>query len=93
MPVGLIFNQPKAEEIGVKLDPNSSFEDLLKQCAVARDKGVTLTALAGTVPGNPGILAMSLASSTVYGSKPDWNADRLAGKTTFAGGEWLEAGG
>lgn len=94
MPAGLIFNQAKAQEIGVKLDATSSFEDFLKQCTVARDKGVTLTALAGTVPGNPGLLTMALASSSVYGPNPEWNADRIAGKTTFAGDKgWQQAVG
>ncbi|MEV7633965.1 ABC transporter substrate-binding protein [Pseudarthrobacter enclensis] len=92
MPAGLIFNQAKAEEVGVKLDSSSTFDDLLKQCTVAKDKGVSLAALAGTVPANPGILALTLATSSVYGPNPEWNADRAAGKATFAGEEgWQEA--
>lgn len=92
MPAGLIFNQAKAEEVGVKLDSSSSFDDLLQQCKVAKDKGVSLAALAGTVPANPGILALTLATSSVYGPNPGWNADRAAGKTTFAGEQgWKEA--
>lgn len=92
IPVGLIFNQAKAQELGVKLDNTSTFDDFLEQCKVARDKGVSLTALAGTVPGNPGILAQTLASSTVYGPNPGWNEDRAAGKTTFAGEKgWQQA--
>lgn len=84
MPTGLIFNQAKAEELGVTLNADSTFDDFLEQCKVARDKGVSLTALAGTVPGNPGILTLMLAGSTVYGPNPNWNADRAAGKTSFA---------
>jgi raffinose/stachyose/melibiose transport system substrate-binding protein len=84
MPTGLIFNDAKAKELGVTLNADSTFDDFLEQCKVARGKGVSLTALAGTVPGNPGIMTQMLASSTVYGPNPDWNADRAAGKTTFA---------
>jgi len=92
MPAGLIFNQAKAQELGVQLDNTSTFDDVLEQCKVARDKGVSLTALAGTVPANPGILAMTLASSTVYGPNPGWNEDRAAGKTTFSGEKgWQQA--
>jgi raffinose/stachyose/melibiose transport system substrate-binding protein len=92
MPAGLIFNEAKAQELGVKLNADSTFDDLLEQCKVARGKGVSLTALAGTVPANPGLLALTLASSTVYGPNPEWNADRAAGKTTFADERgWQEA--
>ncbi|MDT0169199.1 ABC transporter substrate-binding protein [Pseudarthrobacter sp. BRE9] len=84
MPTGLIFNQAKAQELGVTLNAGSTFDDFLGQCKVARDKGVSLTAIAGTVPGNPGIMTMTLAASTVYGPNPNWNADRAGGKTTFS---------
>ena len=92
MPTGLIFNEAKAQELGITLNADSTFDDLLAQCKVARDKGVSLTALAGTVPTNPGIMTLMLASSTVYGPNPEWNADRAAGKTTFADEEgWQDA--
>lgn len=92
MPTGLIFNEAKAKELGVTLNADSSFDDFLDQCKVARDKGVTLAALAGTVSPNTGILVMTLATSTVYGPNPEWNADRAAGKTTFADDKgWQQA--
>lgn len=84
MPTGLIFNEAKAKELGITLNAESSFDDVLDQCKVARDKGVSLAAIAGTVPPNTGIMAMTLAVSSVYGPNPEWNADRAAGKTTFA---------
>jgi raffinose/stachyose/melibiose transport system substrate-binding protein len=84
MPAGLIFNEAKAKELGVTLNNHSTFDDFLDQCKVARDKGVSVAALAGTIPANPGIMTLTLASSTVYGPNPDWNTERAAGKTKFA---------
>jgi raffinose/stachyose/melibiose transport system substrate-binding protein len=57
-----------------------------------KSSGKSIFGLAGSVPQNPGILAMMIASSTVYGPNQNWNADRSSGKTTFDGTQgWHQA--
>jgi raffinose/stachyose/melibiose transport system substrate-binding protein len=81
---GIVFNDELAKSTGVALTANSTLEDVLAACKTARAKGKTVFGLAGSIPQNTGILAMEIASSTVYGTNENWNADRTAGKTTFA---------
>ena len=82
---GVIFNNDLAKSIGVKIDASSTLDDVITQCGVARSKGKTVYGLAGSTYQNTGILAVALATSTVYGPNPSWNADRLKNKVTFAG--------
>jgi raffinose/stachyose/melibiose transport system substrate-binding protein len=82
--VGLIYNDALAHKLGVKLGADSTFQDLLEQCGVASKQGVAVVGLAGSIPANPGILALGIAASTVYGATPDWNQQRADGKVKFA---------
>jgi raffinose/stachyose/melibiose transport system substrate-binding protein len=82
---GIVYNNAAAQADGINLTASSTFSDVLNACATAKAKGKSLFGLAGSVPVNTGILAMEIATSTVYGPDPDWDAQRAAGKVTFAG--------
>lgn len=82
---GVIYNDELAKSIGVNIDASTSLDDIISQCAAARAKGKTIYGLAGSTYQNNGILAIALATSTVYGPNKNWNTDRAKNKTTFAG--------
>ncbi len=88
---GIIYNDEAAQADGIKLTGNSTFSDLLAACKTAKSKGKALLGLAGSAAPNTAYLSMELAGSTVYGPTPDWNAQRKAGKTTFAGSDGWKA--
>jgi len=82
---GIVYNNALAQAAGVNLTASSTFSDVLSACATAKAKGKSLFGLAGSVPANTGILALEVATSTVYGPDPNWDTQRAAGKVTFAG--------
>ena len=82
---GVIYNDDLAKSIGVNIDASTSLDDIIAQCGAARAKGKTIYGLAGSTYQNNGILAVALATSTVYGPNKNWNKDRADNKTTFAG--------
>ncbi|MGN6206631.1 MAG: ABC transporter substrate-binding protein [Humibacter sp.] len=89
---GVIYNDQLAKSIGVDIDASTSLDHVIAQCAVARAHGKTLYGLAGSVPANNAFLTTGIAASTVYGPDKNWNAERAAGKVTFAGTKgWVQA--
>lgn len=82
---GVIYNDELAKSIGVNIDATTSLDDIIAQCGKARAAGKTVYGLAGSTFQNNGILAVALATSTVYGPNKNWNADRAKNKVTFAG--------
>jgi raffinose/stachyose/melibiose transport system substrate-binding protein len=82
---GVIYNDVLAKSIGVNIDASTSLDDIISQCAVARAHGKTVYGLAGSTYQNNGILAVALATSTVYGPDKNWNQKRAENKVTFAG--------
>ena len=82
---GVIYNDELAQSIGVKIDATTSLDDIIAQCGKARDAGKTVYGLAGSTFQNNGILAVGIATSTVYGPDKDWNTKRAQNKVTFAG--------
>lgn len=82
---GIIYNDEVATQNGVTIDATSSLNDITAQCGKVKDTGKSIFGLAGSVGANNGMLALQLATSTVYGPNPSWNQDRADGKTTFAG--------
>ncbi|MFY9927764.1 MAG: extracellular solute-binding protein [Streptosporangiaceae bacterium] len=82
---GIVYNDAMAKASGVTLTAGSTFSNVLQGCATAKSKGKSLFGLAGSVPQNTGILALEIATSAVYGSDPNWDAQRTANKVTFAG--------
>ncbi len=77
---GGVYNIQVFNQLGLKFPKN--WADVLKMCDQAKAKGKYLFAITGLVSGTQ---ILTLAGDYVYGPNPNWNADRLAGKTTFAG--------
>lgn len=89
-PVGLIYNGAGAEEVGIDAYPET-FDEMIEDCATARDGGKTFTVLAGGVPFNTGLMSMLISATRVYEADPDWNEQRAAGDVTFADSDgWQE---
>ncbi|GLY81998.1 ABC transporter substrate-binding protein [Actinoallomurus iriomotensis] len=80
---GIVYNDEVAKQNGVTITPSSTLQDVISQCGAVKAKGKAIFGLAGSIPENSGIMAMEIATSTVYGSNPNWNQDRAADKTTF----------
>ncbi len=81
---GIIWNPAVAKKLGLNITADSNLDDVIAACPAAAAKGVALFGLAGSVSANPGIAAMELAASVVYGPNPDWNKQRAAGDVKFA---------
>jgi raffinose/stachyose/melibiose transport system substrate-binding protein len=81
---GIVYNDDLAKSNGVTITADSTLQDVLSQCPTVTGKGNSIFGLAGSSTQNSGILAMQIATSTVYGPEPDWNQQRADGKTTFA---------
>jgi len=81
-PVGMTWNVGAAKDAGVDVPTDQS--SLLDACKATADKGKSFIVLAGAVPPNPGLMAMSISATRVYADTPDWNAQRADGKVTFA---------
>jgi raffinose/stachyose/melibiose transport system substrate-binding protein len=79
---GLLWSASAAEKAGVEFPEN--FDDLLDACGTARDAGMSLVALAGSVPANLGFLAQVISATRVYAEAPSWNQERAEGTVTFA---------
>jgi raffinose/stachyose/melibiose transport system substrate-binding protein len=89
---GIVYNEPLAKQSGVTITPTSTLQDVIAQCGKAASSGKSIFGLAGSVPENPGIMTMEIATSTVYGSDPDWNSKRADGKAKFADTQgWKDA--
>lgn len=88
---GLIFNDEAAAEVGVDLSEAQNMEDLISKCGAVRDDGKTMFVSAGTMAPSTPILALTLATSSVYGPDPDWNEQRAAGEVTFADSDGWKA--
>jgi raffinose/stachyose/melibiose transport system substrate-binding protein len=82
---GVIYNDELAKSIGVNIDASTSLDDIIAQCSIARAHGKTIYGLAGSTFANNGVLAVALATSTVYGPDKNWNEKRAKNKVTFAG--------
>jgi raffinose/stachyose/melibiose transport system substrate-binding protein len=82
VPVGMVWNVGAASDAGVEFPEDT--DAMLEACSAAADKGKSFMALAGSVPPNPGLMAMSISATRVYAETPDWNAQRAAGDVTFA---------
>jgi len=87
--VGVVYD--KAQFAALKLKVPQTFAQLLGVCRTARANGKAAFSIAGTAFPNVGIWLQMIAASSVYSKDPDWNAKRIAGKTTFQNSDWRVA--
>lgn len=84
--MGLVYNQTAAEAAGVKEFP-SDWSGVEAMCTALSGQNKSAFLLAGAMVPNTGMTAMNIAATRVYAENPNWNQDRLDGKTTFAESE------
>jgi raffinose/stachyose/melibiose transport system substrate-binding protein len=85
VPVGMAWNSGAAEKAGATFPADA--DAMLSLCRTLAADGKSFVALAGSVPPNPGLMAMSISATRVYAQTPDWNKQRIDGKVTFAQSE------
>lgn len=76
---GGVYNMQVFNQLGLKFPKN--WNDVLKMCDTAKAKGKVMFAISGLVSGTQ---ILTVIAPFVYGANPNWNTQRLAGKTTFA---------
>ncbi|WP_382303702.1 ABC transporter substrate-binding protein [Herbiconiux sp. UC225_62] len=79
---GMLYAASTADKHG--LAAPSDADELIAGCAAASASGGSFFALAGAVPSNTGLMALSISATRVYADDPDWDAQRAAGDVTFA---------
>jgi raffinose/stachyose/melibiose transport system substrate-binding protein len=82
VPYGWIYNPTDYKKWGVSIPQTMS--QAVAMCTAAKRHGGVGIAIAGSVPANTGVTAMMFAASDVYATNPNWDAQRAAGKVTFA---------
>jgi raffinose/stachyose/melibiose transport system substrate-binding protein len=82
IPVGMLWNVGAASDAGVEVP--TDIDQLIADCQPLADDGNSFFAIAGSVPPNPGLMAMAISATRVYAQTPDWNQQRAAGDVTFA---------
>lgn len=85
----LVVSEAALTDAGIEYP--STYEELIGACGDLAASGMSMIALAGAVPPNPGSMAMTIAATEVYVQTPDWNEQRAAGTTTFAESEGWHA--
>ncbi|MGY1651112.1 ABC transporter substrate-binding protein [Geodermatophilus sp. SYSU D01119] len=89
IPVGMTWNAGAASDAGV--DVPADTDALIDACGPLADDGKSLFVVAGSVPPNPGLMAMAISATRVYAETPDWNEQRADGDVSFADSEgWQE---
>ncbi|GAA0487153.1 ABC transporter substrate-binding protein [Microbacterium aurantiacum] len=86
-PTVLVWNGPGGEEVGID-DYPATFEEMIDDCAAAREGGKSFVVVAGAISFNTGLLASIISATRVYQGDPDWNQQRSAGAVTFADSGW-----
>ena len=82
VPVGMVWNTGAADKAGATFPADAT--GMLDLCRKLAGDGKSFIALAGSVPPNLGLMAMSISATRVYEQTPDWNKQRADGKVTFA---------
>ncbi|UUT36141.1 extracellular solute-binding protein [Microbacterium elymi] len=80
--VGSVLNDTTAKAAGVTYP--TDWAGMLSTCKDLASNGKSMFVLAGSMPPNTGLMAMSISATRVYAETPTWNEDRATGKTTFA---------
>ncbi|THG31654.1 ABC transporter substrate-binding protein [Naasia lichenicola] len=88
---GLVANLALMQKDGIAEFP-TTYDELIKDCGIAKDKGHSFFVIAASVVPNAGFFSLVFSGDTVYGPTPDWNEQREADKVTFADDKgWQEA--
>ena len=82
VPVGMAWNSGAADKAGATFPADA--DAMVSLCRTLASDGKSFIALAGSVPPNLGLMAMSISATRVYEQTPDWNQQRADGKVTFA---------
>jgi raffinose/stachyose/melibiose transport system substrate-binding protein len=91
-PTGIIFSPQAAAKSGFTMNSSTTMQDVMDACGKVADGGQAIFGLAGATAANTAIFTSAIAASTVYGPTPDWNAQKAAGKTSFAASQgWKDA--
>jgi raffinose/stachyose/melibiose transport system substrate-binding protein len=83
VPVGDIYNLTALAKDGIT-NPPTSLAEVYADCTKVASKGATLFNLAAAAAPNAGVFVMSIAASYAYSQDPTFNAEKAAGKATFA---------
>ncbi len=79
----IVANLALMQKDGISAYP-TTYSELLKDCAVAKDHGHSFFVIAGSMVPNTGFFSMVMSGDLVYGPNPNWNVDRQKKKVTFA---------
>ena len=74
---GTVFNS----SVGVDYPQDTTA--LMEACG-SLEEGSSFFALAGSIPINAGLAAVSIAATNVYAEDPDWDSERARGEVAFA---------
>jgi raffinose/stachyose/melibiose transport system substrate-binding protein len=85
VPVGMAWNSGAASQANANYPED--FDDVRPLCSELTQDRKSFIALAGSVPPNPGLMALSISATRVYAETPDWNKQRADHKVTFADSE------
>ncbi|SNY64947.1 ABC transporter substrate-binding protein [Paractinoplanes atraurantiacus] len=87
--IGAVWNDQAVSKSG--LAKPATFPQVLEFCKAARGKNTYAFALGLKSAWVTQLIPYALTSSLVYGPNPEFTADQLAGKTTFAASAWKDA--
>lgn len=87
--IGAVYNQDALDKAG--LTPPGTWTELLDFCKDAKAKGTPAFALGIQDNWVTQIVLYALASTTVYGTDPDFDKKMQAGRATFADSPWTVA--
>jgi raffinose/stachyose/melibiose transport system substrate-binding protein len=86
----MIYNSALFDELDLEVP--ETIDDLLDLCEAASDAGKVGIVYGGAAVPTNGVVALSLASQTVYADDPEWTAQRDDGEVDFASDKgWNEA--
>lgn len=83
VPVTTVVNDTSYQQVGIQYP--KTLNDLYAACTKAKAAGKSYWVLPAATPPANGLLALVIAAGQVYAEQPDWNDQRAAGSTTFAG--------
>ncbi len=84
-PIIVEYNVKAFEDLGIKVP--TTMEEFFEAGRKAKEQGQNFLVLSGAHTGHSVHMLTSIAMSMVYSENPNWDADRYAGKVSFADSE------